>query len=423
VKAWLSRHQVPFTAHSLTEEANRAELLRRNRGSPLTLFGDEEIVGYDPRQLLAALKRFGLERSEERQEAAGSAGAPLVLNAPLSDGVACTGFLDSRVTLIDARRGRYLGKDRASSSIPMSGCPISIAVSRAGGSFMTANHEAGTVTFLSLADGSYLNGSLEQSTQRTGDTPMHALAHPDEPLFYVSNGESCDLTAFDARSGGYAFGGITASRVALPGKPGTMALDAAAGILYVRIRAGFVTMLDARTLRPLKGDFDASSFSVGLGRGIALSADGRVLHVPRAFQGDGDPQAEGLAVFDARTGKPLDGTPERSLRRSAPVPFAVVAHPRKPIVYVACLGAQVVELRDSATGEYLHGTAEASTVRVGPGARGMTVDPRDDCLYVASFDESLLYMFDAVSGAWRFGSREASTLPLDQGPRDMCVLG
>jgi hypothetical protein len=63
VKAWLSRHQVPFTAHSLTEEANRAELLRRNRGSPLTLFGDEEIVGYDPRQLLAALKRFGLERS------------------------------------------------------------------------------------------------------------------------------------------------------------------------------------------------------------------------------------------------------------------------------------------------------------------------------------------------------------------------
>jgi 6-phosphogluconolactonase (cycloisomerase 2 family) len=422
VKAWLSRNEVPYIPHLLTDAANQAEILRRKRRPPLTVIGEEAIEGYDPPKMLAALGRAGMDLTEALPRGGDDSRIPLRFTAPLSDGIACTGFLSDSLTFVNARSGRYLGMDRASSSIPVGSRPISIAVSRAGDTFASVNHEAGSVTFLSLKDGSYLGGTCQSATRPTGDAPLYALAHPQEPLLYVSNSESKSITVFDTRSGEYAFGDLERSRVPLPEKPGVMALNAAAGILYVRLRNGVVAMIDARRLKPLHGDFDDSSFPVGLGRGIALSADARVLYLPRAWP-DGKQEPEGLALFDALTGRPLNGTPEGSFRPGAAFPFAVVAHPRKPIVYVACLGAQVVEMRDAGSGNYLNGTQERSTLHVGSGARGMTVDPSDDCLYVTSFDDNLLYMFDATSGAWRFGTREASTLPLGAGPRDLCVLG
>jgi hypothetical protein len=422
VKEFLSQHQVPFAALSLTEDVHRRQVMGRpRRSSPLTLIGDEEVQGYNPAVLLAALQRAGLvdgAPTESARPAVATRPAPL---PPLGGSLAVANFLDDSLTLLDARHGGYLGRTPAASTLPLAGRPTAVETCPQAGTFVTVNAEGGSVTFFSLEDGAFLHGDYERSTRRSGEIPLYAKAHPSEPLVYVSNTETIDgdyyLTVFDPVSGDYAFGGLENSRVWMPGQPGMLALHAAEDILYVRLRAGGVTMLRARTLQPLRGDLEASTFPTGSGRGVALSADGRVLYVPETL---GVPDA--LALYDALSGRPLFGSREDSVRPTQPIPLGLGFHPTKPIVYVSCIGPQVIELRDGRTGDYLHGTAERSSIPVGPGTRALVVDPRDDILYAASFDESTVVMLDAETGADRFGDRAASTLAIGRGPRGMCLL-
>jgi 6-phosphogluconolactonase (cycloisomerase 2 family) len=422
VKAWLSQHRVPYAAKLLTDDANRRELgNRRLRTAPVIVIGDQELQGYDPRALRETFSRLGLLR-DQADASFSEPAVQLRPQAALVNALVCADFLASSLTFVDARRGRHLGADREASTMSVPGRPISVAAHPRCRTLVSVNHEAGSVSFLSLKDGGFLHGDLERSTRRSGIEPMYALAHPRHPLFYVTNAQSRDITLFDAASGDYAFGALERSRVALPGMPGVMTLHPGLDLLYVRQREGTVTLLNALTLAPYRGDLLASTVRVGHGRALALSADGRVLHAP-LYSPQHPDEPQGLALFDAESMQPLDGTPERSLRPTGATPFGIAAHPTKPLVYVACLGAHTVELRDAASGHYLNGTAENSSVPVDSGARAMLVDPRDDCLYVASFDTSTLMMRNALTGAYRFATREASSLALGQGPRDLRLLG
>lgn len=389
---------------------------RAFRAAPLTLIGDDEVHGYQPRMLRAALKRAGWIGPDDSAAAPAAAVVDLRLKAPLAEAVAVTNFLGDGLSFFH-RGGGYLGASLATSTVPVPGRPISVEACLQTGTLTTVNHEAGTVTFLSLEDASYLNGTLEASTRPTGDFPLHAVAHPTEPLLYVSNSESRDLTVFNSASGDYAFGSFERSRVALPGMPGVMAIHPEEDILYVRLRSGAVTMLRARTLAPYRGDLEGSTFPTGAGRSLALSADHEILYVPQSLGSE-----DGLALYDACTGRPLMGSAEASLQPTAPVPFAVAAHPKRPIVYVSCFGPRVIEYRDGKTGEYLFSSAERSSFLAGPGARALLVDSTSETLFVTSFDDATVTLYDALTGAYRFGSREASTWSTDRGPRGMALL-
>ena len=61
VKVYLSRKGVPFTEHnvSLEPEAKKTLMEMGYRTTPLTVIGDQIIVGYKPPQMEAALAQAG----------------------------------------------------------------------------------------------------------------------------------------------------------------------------------------------------------------------------------------------------------------------------------------------------------------------------------------------------------------------------
>jgi hypothetical protein len=417
VKEFLSRQGVPFQTRLLTDPANRREAAAYGTGpSPLTIIGGKPHWGFDRAALTLALDRTGQAR---RTEAAAQAAPALAFapKAPLAEAVAIASFLGDSITYLDRRTGAYLGGTLEASSVPVPGHPIVIEACVPHGTAAAAGYESGTVTFLGLRDGLYLRGTADDSTLATGKMPLYAMGHPVEPLLYISNSESNNIRVFDPRHGAHADGGKPRD-CPLPGQPGIMALNAGHDLLYVRLRAGAVVMLRARTLRPARGTLEASTFKTGRGRGLALSCDRRVLHVPEALEG-----RDGLALYDALTGQPLLGSRERSMLPTAPTPFAVTAHPAQPIVYLSCFGPRVVEYRDANTGAYLRGSPQASSVPVGSGARAMVVDPRTNVLYVSCYDEGAVYMFDAVTGKPRPGPDGSHIVPVGRGPRGMCLMG
>ncbi|MEE9286189.1 MAG: hypothetical protein V3V35_10750 [Dehalococcoidia bacterium] len=419
MKEFLSRHGVAFETRLLTIPEHRQALESLGRyQAPVTLIGEEQVQGHQPSLLLDALKRAGLVQRDRQGGDQQAAAADLRLTAPMADALAVASFLGDGLTLINARTGGYLGDTLEHSTAPVPGRPIAVEKSHVAGTLAVVCYEAGAVTFFSLADGTYLAGDLAASTRATGAMPLYAVAHPTQPLLYVSNSESRSVTVFNAETGDYAFGSLERSAFRVPGQPGVMALHGQAGILYVRLREGAVVMLDAESMAPARGELAASTFSTGRGRGIALSHDQQVLYIPEALG-----KADGFALYDAESGEPLFGRRESSVLPTAPVPFAVAAHPTKPIVYLSCFGDQVVELRDGRTGEYLFGSAESSSVAVGSGARAMAVDPRDETLYVSCYDENSVLMFDAATGAARFGDGHASVRKTGRGPRGMSLLG
>lgn len=417
MKGFLSRNGVRFGVKLLTDPAHRAELARRGTGAaPLTLVGDQAIFGFDQARLNAMLGQAGLLGEAH----ASAAPDPVRLDAqvPLAEALAIASFHGDAVVFVHSLTGRYLGPSLQRSSVAVPGRPISVAACPPWGTIAVVRYEGGGVTMLDARDGSYLHGDADSSSSATGALPLHALAHPEEPLLYVSNSESRSLTLLDPRSGACARGTLARSTISVPGQPGVMVLQREADRLHVRLREGAVLVLDARTLEPARGSMRDSCFEVGRGRGLALSHDERILYVPETL----DSHDDALALFDARTCRPLFGTRERSRFPTAPTPLAIATHPSRSIVYVSCFGAQVVELRDGETGAYLHGSAAASSVSVGSGARALLIDGRDDIAHVTSFDEATLFSFDAQSGAPRFREREAPTLPLGPGPRGMALL-
>jgi hypothetical protein len=100
----------------------------------------------------------------------------------------------------------------------------------------------------------------------------------------------------------------------------------------------------------------------------------------------------------------------------------MIVHPGRPIVYLTCVGARVIELRDANTGDYLAGSAESSSTAVGRGVRALMLDPRDDTLYVPCFDEDSVILLNGLTGAYRFGNRAASTVATGKGPLGLRAL-
>ncbi len=418
MKEFLSRHRIEFSTRFLTDEANRQEVQRRGGGNaPLTLIGEEQVWGFEPEKLRSALERAGLTSGDRRLGDTSRTDDVAPLAVPLEGSVAVANFLDNSLTFLSSESGTYLVGGMESSTVPLDGHPIVVEPCPLGDTLAVVNYEGGSVTFLSLTDGSFVRGTYEASTRPSGVLPLHAVAHPELPLLYVSNSESQDLTVFDPSKADYAFGSREQSSVRLPGKPGTMAIDAKGEILYVRVRQGGVVMLNARSLTPWTGDLATSTFSTGGGRGIALAADGERVFVPEALG-----TAEGLGVYRAESGVPLHSTRDSSALPSGAVPFAVAAHPSRPIVYVSCFGPQRIEFRDARSGEYLLGSAESSSVEVGAGARAMLVDPDREVLYVSCFDEGSVIMLDATTARYRNDTRAASTVQTGSGPRGLALV-
>jgi len=56
VKAWLSREGVPFTAYNVDEDDRAYDdlLARGHRSVPVTIIGEQTLIGYDPDALAAA---------------------------------------------------------------------------------------------------------------------------------------------------------------------------------------------------------------------------------------------------------------------------------------------------------------------------------------------------------------------------------
>ena len=61
VKVYLSRKGIPFTERnvSLDEEARQDLLNLGHRSTPVTMIGDQKVVGYSPPKLEAALDAAG----------------------------------------------------------------------------------------------------------------------------------------------------------------------------------------------------------------------------------------------------------------------------------------------------------------------------------------------------------------------------
>ena len=125
-----------------------------------------------------------------------------------------------------------------------------------------------------------------------------------------------------------------------------------------------IALLDAATLRPLRGSWERSTLPCGEGRDLAASGSGKRLFAPQSLG-----SRDGLVAYDVETLAPLHGSYEDSVLPSGPVPFAIAAHPTREIVYVASFGRNAIEYRDARTGLYLNGTAEASSFSVPSGAR------------------------------------------------------
>jgi hypothetical protein len=190
---------------------------------------------------------------------------------------------------------------------------------------------------------------------------LYVVAHPELPLFYASNLEGQSISVFDA-SGEYAFGNPERSTFAVPGHPNTLALDAERGILFARLRERAIALLDARTLRPLRGTWESSTLPCGEGRDMALAGNGQRLFAPQSLGSH-----DGLVVYDVQTLAPLHGSYEGSVLPTGPVPFAIAAHPAREILYVASFGRNAIEYRDARTGRYLNETPEASSFTVPSG--------------------------------------------------------
>ena len=269
VKEFLSRASVPYEVRLLTDPAIRSEIAEhRALKGPLTFIGDRVVSGYERAALHEALTRAGLIRPDASDPLAAPTARATDFSVPITRAVIVSSFLAEQISYLDPLRGAWLGSDLEHSSVAVTGRPIASAVNAPAGTIAVANHEAASVTFLSLERGSYLRGDLRASTLETGAYPLNVLAHPSRPLFYVSNLEGQSISVFDA-SGAYAFGDRERSSFAVPGHPNTLALDADSGILFARLRERAIALLDAATLRPLRGSWERSTLPCGEGRDLA----------------------------------------------------------------------------------------------------------------------------------------------------------
>src|SRR5262245_1457689 len=188
VKEFLSRAGVSYEVRLLTDPASVAEVEAHGHvKGPVTVIGDRAVGGYDRSALRAVLSRAGLIQSDADEALASRSVRGIDFSVPLTRALVVSTFLAEEITYLDPVRGACLGSDLERSSIPVSGRPVAAAVSTQAGSVAVANHEAGSVTFLSLEHGTYLRGDLRGSTLETGAYPLYVLAHPARPLFYVSN--------------------------------------------------------------------------------------------------------------------------------------------------------------------------------------------------------------------------------------------
>jgi DNA-binding beta-propeller fold protein YncE len=412
VKEFLSRAGVPYEVRLLTDPAIRSEIAQHRTGKgPITLIGDQAVGGYDRTALRDALSRAGLIQPQAADAFAAPSAPTTDFSVPIGRAVIVSTFIGDRITYLDPARGTCLGSDLDHSSIPLTGRPIASAASVPSETIAVANHEAASVTFLSLESGTYLRGDLRGSTLETEAYPLHVVAHPARPLFYVSNLEGQSISVFDA-SGAHAFGSRERSTFTVPGHPNTLALDAARGILFARLRERAIALLDADTLQPLRGTWERSTLPCGEGRDLALSGSGERLFAPQSLG-----SADGLVAYDVPKLAPLHGSYEASVLSTGPVPFAIAAHPSREILYVASFGRNAIEYRDARTGHYLNGTPEASSFRVPSGARSMCVDASTDTLFVSCFDADAVIMLDARSGAPRGGDLASASIPVGRGPR------
>jgi hypothetical protein len=412
VKEFLSRESVPYEARLLTDPAIRSEIAEhRALKGPLTFIGERVVSGYDRAALREALARAGLVRPDAHDPIAAPLARATDFPVPIRRAVIVSTFLAEQITYLDPLRGAWLGSDLEHSSVPVAGRPIASAVSVAAQTIAVANHEAASVTFLSLEGGGHLRGDLHRSTFETGAYPLNVLAHPTRPLFYVSNLEGQSISVFDA-FGAYAFGDLERSSFAVPGHPNTLALDAECGILFARLRERAIALLDAQTLRPLRGSWERSTLPCGEGRDLAASGSGKRLFAPQSLG-----SRDGLLAYDVETLAPLCGSYEDSVLPTGPVPFAIAAHPAREIVYVASFGRNAIEYRDARTGLYLNETADASSFPVPSGARSMCVDAATDTLFVSCFDADAVIMLDARSGEPRGGDLAAASIRVGRGPR------
>src|SRR5262245_9220442 len=303
VKEFLSRAGVSYEVRLLTDPAIRSEIAeQRAVKGPLTFIGDQAVGGYDRAALRDALLRAGIIQPEADDAGESPPARATDFSVPIRHAVIVSSFLGDRITYLDPLRGTCLGSDLERSGTAIRGRPIASAVSIQAGSIAVANHEAASVTFLSLESGTYLRGNLRGSTLGTGAYPLHVLAHPVRPLFYVSNLEGQSISVFDA-SGAHAFGSLERSTFTVPGHPNTLALDAPRGILFARLRERAVALLDANTLQPLRGAWERSTLPCGEGRDLALSGSGERLFAPQSL---GSP--DGLVAYDVPGLRPLHGS-------------------------------------------------------------------------------------------------------------------
>ena len=69
VKVYLSRKDITFTEHNISEDRDALKSLvgMGFRTTPLTVIGEEKVVGYSPAKLDAALEAAGITAQSESE--------------------------------------------------------------------------------------------------------------------------------------------------------------------------------------------------------------------------------------------------------------------------------------------------------------------------------------------------------------------
>jgi DNA-binding beta-propeller fold protein YncE len=282
------------------------------------------------------------------------------------------------------------------------------------------NNNSNTVTFYNAVTGTYINGTLDNSSFITGASPYSVAVNPGSNILYVLNNASKTVTFYNATTGAYINGTLGNSSFTTGTNPEAIAVNPSANILYVLGYYGshIVTYFNATTGAYINGTLENSSFNTGLSpKGVTVNPSTNILYVSNFGSNT-------VTYFNATTGAYMNGTLDNSSFNTGLSPKGVAVNPTANILYVAnnvSTTTYTVTYFNATTGAYINGTLGNSSFTTGISPEGITVNPSANILYVSNFGSNSVTYFNATTGAYINGNFDNSSFTTGSGPFGITV--